>query len=534
MAAGDSADRVQAAARPARVEIGAVAAIVLVVAVVYARALSAPFFFDDANTILLNPTVRAPSSLRIMLAGTRPVLNLSYAVTYRVSGPDPWGYHLGNIVLHAANALLLYFWLRLTLEAMHARTREAHWMAWGAALLFAVHPLQTEAVTYVSGRADVLAAFFGLAALAALAWSSSWRAHRIRTALFGAVTVVATIAAAASKESAVVMPLILLASGALLYRDGAAALRARPIVYAGLVVPWLLTAFLLVRHPEYTQTAGLAFGQSEYGISPLHYAYTQPSVIVHYLRLALLPYGQVFDYDWPVATSARDAVLPAVILVGAALVGMLSWRRSPLYPFAVLWVIATLAPTSSFVPIADVIAERRMYLPLVGVAIIASLAVCEIVFALRRRTAARCLAAAAVLACAGCAALTWQRNGVWADPLLLWQDTVRKQPGNPRARTNLGIRHLQRGNVQSARIELETALDLVEKGESSHATPRHGAFAATHLALAYLELGDPVAAGAAYDIARELGAETFRELAQPLQRVATTLAAVAHGDADEQ
>lgn len=532
MAGAEMPSDVERDARPRWATIAAVAAIPLIVALIYGRALFAPFFFDDANTVLLNPTVSAPPSLRTMLDGTRPLLNLSYALTYRVSERSPWGHRLGNIVLHAANALLLYWWLRLTLTALSDRLGGGHWPAWAAATFFAVHPLQVEAVTYISGRADVLVALFALLALIALAAAHRWRARPELSALLGGATVLATIAATASKETGVVLPLILLAYGALLYRGSGAALRAHPAMYVLLITPWVLTAILLARHPEYAQTAGLAFGQSEYGISPLHYFYTQMGVILRYLRLAVFPYGQVFDYDWPVVTTARDALRPALVLLLGVLLGVLAGYRTWLYPFAVLWILATLAPTSSIVPIADVIAERRMYLPLGGVAIIVALLLCDLARALPRRISVRWLATVTLLVFAGYATLTWRRNGIWNDPLTLWQDTVEKQPGNPRARTNLGIRYLQRGNVQDARIELEAALDLVDAGQSSLAIPRHGAFAATHLALAYLELGDPVAAREAYDVGRELGAETYRELREPLQRVARTLAAVAQGDPD--
>lgn len=511
----------------------AVVAIPLLVAAIYGRALFAPFFFDDANTVLLNPTVQGPPSLRAMLGGTRPLLNLSYAGTFRLSGRSPWGHRLGNIVLHAANALLLYAWLRLTLSATGVGAPAGHWLAWLAAVFFAVHPLQVEAVTYISGRADVLVTFFALLALLALGASHRYRMRPLLSGLLGAATVLASVAAAASKESGVVLPVILFAYGTLLYGGFGRAIRAHPVMSILLVTPWVLTALLLMRHPEYAQTAGLAFGSSEYGITPLHYLYTQAGVIVRYLRLSLLPFGQVFDYDWPVVRTLAGAVLPGVVLFALALAGALGGRRSRLYPFAVLWIFATLAPTSSIVPIADVIAERRMYLPLVGVALIVGLLVTDAAAALqRRRLPVMWLPVASLAVLLGFGGLAWARNGVWNDPLTLWQDTVRKQPGNPRAHTNLGIRYLERGNVHAARLELETALDLVAAEESSHAIPRHGAFAATHLALAYLELGDPVAATEAYEVARELGAETYGELKEPLRRVARALESVGQGDPD--
>jgi hypothetical protein len=312
-----------------------------------------------------------------------------------------------------------------------------------------------------------------------------------------------------------------------------AAFRAHPILLPCLVAPWVLTALLLATYPEHAQTAGLAFGRSEYGISPRTYLYTQAGVILRYLRLVVLPYGQVFDYDWPVVASFRAALFPGLVLLSCAALGAFAGRRSRLYPFAVLWVFATLAPTSSIVPIADVIAERRMYMPLVGIALLVALLISDVAAAYRRRRMrVAWIWATSLVALLLFGGAAWARNRVWNDPLTLWQDTVRKQPGNPRAHTNLGIRYLQRGNVHEARLALETALDLIAADESTHAIPRHGAFAATHLALAYLELGDAVAARAAYEVAQELGAGTYGELHEPLQRVARTLTAVGQGDPD--
>ena len=514
-----------------RAEAAAIAAIPLIVAAIYGRALFAPFYFDDSSTILLNPTVQAPATLRAMLANPRPLLNTSFFATFRLSGLSPWGHRLGNIIGHAANALLVYVWLHMLFAVLRAGA--GAWPEWLAAVFFAAHPLSVEAVTYISGRADVLVTFFALLALIALAAAHRNRTRPLLSASWAGATLLATMAAVASKETGVVLPVILFVQASVLYGGMRAALRAHAILFACLAAPWALTALLLTSYPEHAQTAGFAFGRSEYGISPRDYLLTQAGVVVRYFRLVVLPYDQVFDYDWPVVRSLRAAVVPGLVLLGCAAVGALAGKRSRLYPFAVLWVFATLAPTSSVVPIADVIAERRMYMPMVGIALLVALVISDAAAACqRRRLRMVWIPAASVVVLLAFGGLAWARNGMWNDPLTLWQDTVRKQPGNPRAHTNLGIRYLQRGNVHDARLALETALDLIAADESAHAIPRHGAFAATHLALAYLELGDAVAAREAYDIAQELGAATYSELHNVLQRVARTLAAVGQGDPD--
>jgi len=503
-----------------------VTAIPILVAVAYARTLPAPFFFDDTSTILLNPTIQNLRPLRLVFVGTRPILNFSYALTYQLSGRSPAGHRLANIVLHVLNALLVYAWLRLALRLPRCARQDGfgHVIALAVALLFAVHPLQTESVTYISGRAEVLAGFFILTGMVLLALALQPSATPRRAAALRAGAVAAAVGGVLSKESAAVLPVLLLLFETLAGGRLRCVLRAHWLMYASLAVTWLIPAAFLWRHPEYAETAGFSFGAQPYGIAPLDYLYTQAGVIVHYLRLSLLPVSQVFDYDWPLARSPLSPAVwaPALMLVALASLVPLLWRRAPLYAFAILWFFVTLAPTSSIVPIADVIAERRMYVPLVGLLTAIVLLVAD---GVRSAGSSRraLVSAAGLTALTSLVALTYARNAVWSDPLALWRDTVLKAPGNPRAHTNLGIRYLQRGEVQAARTEFERAIELVEEGRSPQALPRHAAFAAAHLALVHLQLGNREAAREAYTAALEFGAAAYPELSQPLQQARTAL-----------
>jgi hypothetical protein len=456
----------------------AAAVIVLAVALVYARTPAAPFFFDDTSTILLNPSIKGWHSPRALLGGTRPLLNLSYAVTFQLSGESPAGHRLFNIGVHALNALLLYVLVRRMLgmrRTLGTRSRAANGsfpredaLALVAALLFAVHPLQTEAVTYISGRADVLASTFVLVAMLAVA-SAVERERRQAAAATRLGAVVAAVLALLCKESSAITPLLLFGYEWLVGgRRPWAVVRTHPLMYGALVLTWIVPALIIARFPQYADSAGLAFAASEYGISPWHYMLTEAGVVAHYLRLVVLPWGQVFDYDWPLVTSLADPAFwqPAFLLLTLAGVAWLRRWRAPLHAYAVLWVVVTLAPTSSLLPIADVIAERRMYLPMVGASLLVVLLAADVlrVFAARRSATAAAVALA-VAALVACGWLSWRRNALWCDALGLWRDTVSKAPGNPRAHLNLGTRYFQRGDLQHARDELETAIELIDQGQ---------------------------------------------------------------------
>ena len=509
-----------------------VAAIPVLVALLYRKTLFGPFVFDDRASVSQNLSLFF-GTWRNQVFSNRPLLNLSYAFTFHVSGLKPWAHHLANIALHALNGLLVYAWVRLTLELPRFRDRypNAPWLALAVALLFSVHPLQTEVAAYVSGRGDALEGSFMLAAMIALTLALRWDALPRWRAAARAGAAVGALCALLSKESGAVGPLLLFlfdwaASG----RSPARLLRRHWLLYGVLAASWIVPAWMLWTFPEYAETAGLSFGQAQYGIRPLSYLYTQPGVILHYLRLSVLPVGQVFDYEWPLSSTLLE---PGVLLPGLALLGLLvgaltTWRRAPSYAFAVLWFFLTLAPTSSILPIADVIAERRMYLPLVGVLLVIALAFTDGTRALiaRGRLSSRQVrtTAAGLTACAAvaCSILTWQRNLLWCDPVALWADSVSKSPGNPRAMANLGAQHAIRGQFALGRLELEQAAQLYAAG-GPHAFPRIAAHIYTHLASVDLQLGDVGRARDAYRAALAYGAEGYDYLQPRLKRVGRAL-----------
>jgi hypothetical protein len=283
-------------------------------------------------------------------------------------------------------------------------------------------------------------------------------------------------------------------------------LRTHWLFYVVLGLEWVVPGWMLTHHPEYATTAGFNYA----AITPIQYLCTQFGVILHYVRVTLLPYGQALDYDWPVVTSLdAGATLAGATLLVAFVATVRFWKSYPLHSFCVFWFFINLAPTSSFVPIADVIAERRMYAPIVGLLGLLALLVGEAARRLGsvpRRSLAAALVALVVASAAGCAALTWQRNILWSNPELMWLDGVRKAPGNPRIHANLGTLYAREGQPARAKAELELAAQLITAGRSRQGTRFLAAFVYTHLASAYLSLHDVARARTAFQEALAHGA----------------------------
>jgi tetratricopeptide (TPR) repeat protein len=520
-----------------------------VTALLYAPVRDAPFIFDDPNTIVIDPAIRSLRPLSHLVSSGRPLTVLSFAVDYARGGLDPRPYHCTSLLLHVLNGLLLYVVVRRTVQlpggsgapalkecggspraslrcgaplhtvgglenrSSHRGYGAAAAVALGAALLFVVHPLQTESVAYVSSRSEVLAATFYLLGVWLYVSAATAQRRGARAAAAAALPL-ATAAALASKEMAVTLPPALLLYDWCFLGEGLAnALRRRWWLLALAALPAAVGGGLLLQQPAARATAGFGFT----GFTPWQYLLTQFGVVLHYLRLTVFPAGLCFDYDWPLARSPWSAgvLLPFACLSALAAAACLSVRRRPLFAFAVLWTFLLLAPTSSFMPIADVIAERRMYLALAGPALLAAAWawqgatwLCGRYSRLFRRRAA-----VYVLVLAGPAlalsVTTAARARLWADPLALHLHDVAEAPGNPRLWMNLGVVYIGLDRVADAHAALARARLLYDQQRSLHAIPRVDAFIAYNFGVVLYGEGRDAEATAELDRALAVGGEYY-------------------------
>ncbi len=487
--------------------------------------LGGAFVFDDHTWIVRNPAIRELGSLDRLLVGTsRPVLKLTLALNHAAGGSDPTGYHVFNLVVHLLAGLALYGCVRRTLLLPRLRQRHgdaAPWLACAAALLWLLHPLQTQAVTYVVQRGESL---MGLAYLATLYAAIRVEEGRRRLA-WGVAATLACSLGMGTKEVMVTAPvLVLLHDRTFAAGSFAAALRARGALHGALAATWAIP--LVVIGPE-TLFRGEFARPDLPAPDALRYALTQPAVLLHYLRLAIWPSPLCFDYGWPTVEGLGEA-WPSVLVVGGALVatGWLVARGSGAgFLLASFFVI--LAPSSSVVPIADVAVEHRMYLPLaalcVGGVLLADRALA------RTRTRAPWLGGLlALLAATSLGVATVRRNLVYHDPVTLWQSVVEAAPGNARGYYNLGTVWSARGRKQEAIAAYRDSLALDPTESRAHYNLANALKATGDLQGALVHYREAVALAPRHALARMNLANTLQSLGRaeeaiPLYREAVEL-----------
>ncbi len=433
-------------------------ALVAATVVAYAGSLSAAFVLDDRDTILGDPHLGRFDSLSATLLGVRgapsggrPLTSLSFHLNALAAGRNPVGYRAVNIAIHALAGLALFGCLRRMLAARDGGREPGNTSAaFAVALLWLVHPLQTEAVTYVSQRAEsLMGLFFLLAVYAALRGFEA-----ARPAPWFRLAALASLLGALAKEVGVMAPVVVLLWDSLFVSPGArAAWQRHRRLYAGLALTWAAAALLQLAAPR-----GYSVSLTNAVLSPLGYLQRQTVGIVTYLKLAVWPSPLVFDYGFPPpAPGLTAAVAAGVVLAGLAVAAVLAARRRLRAGFAGIAFFLILAPSSSVIPVlTEVLAEHRMYLPLACV--VATLVGGAV--ALARRLAGESAARRRAVATFGWAltgavavtlgVLTWQRNSVYRTEMSLWRDTVAKVPDNPRAQCNLGMSLLEAGRVDDA------------------------------------------------------------------------------------
>lgn len=410
---------------------------------VYAPALNGGFVFDDQYLPFGHPDMqKAP--LKAWL-GVRPVLMFSFWITLKIWGLTPAAFHAGNIVLHWLNGFLVFFILRNLLRKVDPQAPGL--LAALTAAVFLFHPAHTESVAYIASRSEVLSAFFFLSAYALFLLN-----HQRVTWLSSFSILVLYGAAVATKEHTVtLLPLLLLTD--YFFNPGFrfSGIQRNWKLYVPAAGMGVLGLAFVARVLATADTAGFAVK----GVKWYEYAFTQLHVIWRYVFLFVAPVNLNADYHLPVTRSFFSA--PTMVgLLGLVLVLTIVWRSHrtwPLAVFGVLTFLLLLAPTSSVVPIADMMAERRLYLPCLGLLIL--------LLDLLRRMQARTQVYAGLGACLVVfAVLTYQRAQVWASDIALWEDTTRKSPHAVRPFFQLGYAYYNAGRCAEAAAAFQQAARL--------------------------------------------------------------------------
>lgn len=442
-------------------------ALVFAGATVYANALTDPFVFDDARQIVENGRIHELGS---SFYGHRPVTNLTFGINHAIGGLSVAGYHVVNLAIHIFAALTLYGIVRRTLTTERLREvwgGSSVWIAFAVALLWLIHPLQTESVSYISQRSESLMGLWYLLTL--------YCVLRGATTSRGSVWLVAAVACCGlgmgSKAVMITAPITVFLFDRIYLADSTAQLiKRRGLLYLALMGTWLVPVVTgLVREVLDPTTTAATVGFGVRSITPVEYAMTQPGVVLQYLKLSVWPQSLCIDYHWrPVTSLLESGAIGIVIVLALLLWTILAVVRRPTVGFIGVWFFLVLAPTSSFVPLTEPLAEHRMYLPLIAVVLVGVLGVhALLVDMLGRKSLARGVLATLllILVAAPLAYGTIQRNHDYSDPMTLWRSVATQRPTNPRP-------HYEMGKVlhdHGAFIDAESALLLAIELDENHA-----------------------------------------------------------------
>jgi Tfp pilus assembly protein PilF len=448
------------------------AIIVALVCAGYSASIRSSFQFDDAM-ILVDPRARdvgrfiRAEALLDVVRGQRPLTWFTFALDHARAGFDATQFRVVNLFIHVVVVLLVFAFTMTTLRrAGLANAESAALVTTG---MFALHPIQTQAVTYISQRAEILASAFFLIALLQLLWAGDAVSARRRLAL-GLTALPAFALAIAAKPIAVTLPLAYLLHAA--YFPGRTASRLSNVRRALVVaVPFLVFGVGAIALSIRSIAGAPSAGFNVAGIAPSAYFVTELRVVPAYLRLLAWPSGQNIDHDIRVSGDPLElGALGGLALVVALVVGALAavrWSRSQrgewgavanVASFGVFWFFLLLAPTSSFVPLADVMEEHRLYLASWGMLAPIALAGIVAVRGSRQRRIAGGLLIAGLGA--GLTIALYSRNVVWRTPFSLWRDSVEKSPHKARPHVNLGVALAESGQLEAALAEYRIALSL--------------------------------------------------------------------------
>ncbi len=508
--------------------------IAFVALLAYSNTFTSPFQFDDDGYIVNNPTIRtfhyfispsevasltrhSPTSFPMALKSTfmtRIMGHLSFALDYHLHGLNVVGYHVVNLVLHILNSILVYLILMALLRTDYCSPPASNdtldlrtIIPITSSLLFVSHPIQTQAVTYISQRFVSLGTFFYLLSLLLYVGFRTSSPGRKRYVCY-TTSLVSAVVAMRTKEFTFTLPIIVALSEVTFF-SGRKTDRIRilaPFAATLLIIPALIFFYQgTLNSLESTMRSMTA--ADETNIPRMHYLLTQFRVVVLYLRLLFYPVGQNVDHAVPVYTSPFDmpvffsfVALLALFSFGVYLYFKAAKKRE--YPelkfasFGIIWFFITLSVESSVIPLGELVAEYRIYLPSVGmIAAVVSLAV----LVLRKSPKLRSLRPGILYGVLGAAVMsltiaTHLRNTVWASEISLWEDAAKKSPAKIRPHQNLAMYYSQQGRLTEAREELQKAIRIQPRNYQLH----------NNLGIVYRKEGNLAGAIREYSIALQL------------------------------
>ena len=440
--------------------------IILLGFLAYSNTFHSSFVFDDINNIVQNHRIKDISNIPSFFThiegapiSGRPLTVATFAINYRLGGLNTTGYHIINLILHIANGILLYLLIRITAGYLNnADVKKTSIVALFSSLIFVVHPIQTESVTYIISRSVLLSTSFFF--LGIILFTKATGAEGRRRILYTTLLVIISLLGMASREEFFLFPLMLILYD--LYFVSKQEVKT-VLRHWKIHLPVILTlsyVLYIVMSYDYQEHAG--FGVKT--ITPLQYLLTQFNVHWTYIRLLFLPINQNLDYDYPIARTLFEfpTIISFIGYLGLWGAGFFLYRRRSVISFCILWFMITLFPSSSFMPIKDVIFEHRLYVPLVGIFIATTASGFFLAdrFVNRWPKVNKVTASIFVFIILFLVSITYERNIIWQDDINLWADVILKSPGKARGYNNRGFGYFKKGHAISAIEDISKAIDI--------------------------------------------------------------------------
>ncbi len=431
---------------------------------VYRNSLNGASVFDDDVNMNIAAEMFKKPSLKSLVPKPRNFVHLTFALNRKIGGYRVRGYHQVNRLIHILATLTLFGIVRRTLRLPRLESRYGgdtpEWLALSIALIWLVHPLQTQAVTYTVQRMEssmglvYLLCVYTLIRGATATRSWPWHVLGVFLLFIGVGT----------KEVIATAPVFMLMFDRIFLADSWRDLvRRRGWFYGLLLLPMLLFGISVFPYLNVKKTHDIGLGHPS--ITPWMYARTQSAVILHYLRLVFWPDRLCLDYCWPVMP-VRQLIVPLTTMATLLLATLWALRYHPRIGFLAAGFFLILSPTSSFMPINDLAVEHRMYLPLacvVALTVLAVHALCDRLAACAgwpRGSAVMLLVAVVGLAAVPLAARTVSRNEDYRSALTILKTSVEAFPKSHRAHHNLAVMLWQAGRKDEALEHFQRAFDL--------------------------------------------------------------------------
>lgn len=442
---------------------------------IYSNILKSPFQFDDIGFIVENRSIRDISNLPLIwkFLPTRFIDFFSLALNYHFAKLDVFSYHLFNLFLHLAVSTLVFWFVRLIFSTPIMKeerlTRFKGEIALFISLIFLVHPIQTESVTYIHQRSTCLAGLFYLSSLCLYVTARLWGIDgklRIQRRILFILAYIVALAGMFTRENTITLPLAILLFEFYFFRTGKQ-IKWQPAAPFLITLPIIPVTMFLSKPITLLHIQKLA----DAPIKGWYYFLTQLNVKITYLKLFLFPLKQNFDYDYPISRSLFElpTLISLIALILVLVIAVKIFRRYKILSFAILWFFLALLPESSFIPQPDVIFEHRLYLPLVGLCIF-SVCVMYYIFSARKR---RLLVTLLGIIVIFFSFLTFKRNIIWRDEISLWNDTISKSPDKTRPYNERGNAYAAKGNYAQAIADFNKAIEIDSKMHFSVKNPLH-------------------------------------------------------------